>query len=412
MSLTRRDLLLRTAAAGGLATLAGAARGRSQEPASGEPTAEATAARARTAVQRFLAESRGDDEGPRLAVVYFHWFAVENGKQIGQVPGPAIPADEHIREPGDPLLLRPGMLSWTGAVRQHRRHDLALVAAGFDTIIFQIPLAYPRTRRNHFTALRQLKSEGVAIPKLVPFVEAASYPKYYERRNFHDPRFRESLFQKYSTFFDRHFRELGPEDLVWKDGRVFVHLWWIPGIDRAPASLLDELSSRCHARYGFRLFVSAHEYAAHLNPDRLDKLFNGVQPWRRDRDGNYSLMPGFFPPSADAVHHGYFVPRRHGATYRDAWDAVIDDTTARGTVPEWIVVETANEVGECTAILPLVEVPQRTLTEVRTGDVCSVRACIPPGARDYPVEIGDDPMFYLNATKESWRRLRDRLGLL
>jgi hypothetical protein len=405
MSLTRRDLL-RTGALGGFAAATWSRFAAAQDPAAAiEPAV------VRDAVARFRAYAETDDRALRLAVVYFHWFGVSDGKQIGQVPGPAIPADEYLQEPGDPYRIKPGMLSWNGSVTHHRRHDLALLRAGFDTIIFQIPLAYPRTQRNHFTALRQLKNEGVAIPKLVPFVEAASYPRYYKERDFHDPLIREALFKKFVGFFDRFFRELGPEDLVWKDGRVFVHLWWVPGIETAPASLLDELSERAQARYGFRLFVSAHEYLAYLHPDRVDRLFNGVQPWRRDRDGNYSLMPGFFPPSVDAVQRGYFLERRFGATYQGAWNAITDDVVTSGREPEWIVVESANEIGECTSILPLVELSHRTVTEIRTGDLCTARVCIPPGAQDYPVELGDDPMFYLNATADSWRRLRDHLGI-
>lgn len=404
MSLTRRDLL-RTGALGGLAAVTGWRPAVAQEPeAAIEPAV------VRDAVARFRAYAETDDRALRLAVVYFHWFAVAVGKQIGQVPGPAMPADEYLQEPGDPYRIKPGMLAWNGSVTHHRRHDLALLRAGFDTIIFQIPLAYPRTQRNHFAALAQLKREGVAIPKLVPFVEAASYPRYYRERDFHDPLIREALFKKFVGFFDRFFRELGPEDLVWKDGRVFVHLWWVPGIETAPESLLDELSERAHARYGFRFFVSAHEYLAYLHPDRVDRLFNGVQPWRRDRDGNYSLLPGFFPPSQDAVDNGYFVPRRHGETYQGAWNAIEEDVAARGSVPEWIVVESANEIAECTSILPLVELPRRVLTEQRTPELCTSRACVAPGARHYPVEIGE-PMFYLDATRKSWRRFRERFGV-
>lgn len=405
MSLTRRDLL-RTGALGGLAALTASRSAVAQDAEAAIEPADV-----RDAVTRFRADAETDDPGPRFAVVYFHWFAVAVGKQIGQVPGPAVPADEYLQEPGDPYRIKPGMLAWNGSVTHHLRHDLALLRAGFDTIIFQIPLAYPRTQRNHFAALRQLKNEGVAIPKLVPFVEAASYPRYYKDRDFHDPLVREALFQKFVMFFDRHFRELGPEDLVWKDGRVFVHLWWVPGIETAPASLLDELSERAQARYGFRFFVSAHEYLAYLHPDRVDRLFNGVQPWRRDRDGNYSLMPGFFPPSVDAVQRGYFLPRRSGATYREAWDAIIEDVARSGARPEWVVVESANEIGECTSILPLIELPNRKVTEIRTGDLCSTRVCIPPGAQDYPVELGVDPMYYLNATADGWQRFRERLGI-
>ncbi|HUP23088.1 MAG TPA: hypothetical protein VNB06_09110 [Thermoanaerobaculia bacterium] len=403
---TRRDLL-RGAALGGLVGATGSLRGFAQdEPPSFDPRV------VRSTVARFRSEASTDDRSLRLAIVYFHWFAVQGGQQIGQLPGPALPADEHIQGPNERRRIRPGMLAWSGTPLQHRRHDLALIAAGFDTIVFQIPQGYVRTQRNHLGALRQLQREGVAIPKLVPFVEAASYPQYYRERSFHDPLQRENLFQKFANYFDRHFRDLGPENLVWKDGRVFVHLWWIPGIDRAPGYLLDELSDRCQARYGFRLFVSGHEYLAHLRPDRIDRLFNGVQSWRRDRHGDYSLMPGFFPPSIDAVRQGYFVERRFGATYQDAWDAISDEIAERPTRTEWIVVESANEIGECTSILPLVEVPQRRLTDLRIGGECTSRACIPPGAEHLPVELGDDPMFYLNATADSWRRLRERLGIV
>ena len=344
---------------------------------------------------------------PRLGIVRFSWFGVANRRQTGQLPGPWIPDDAILQTGGSGQRRIPaGMLAWTGSVAYHERHLRSLIAHGFDLLVLQHSYGWRRTQRTQVRALSKLKRQG-PIPTVAPFLEAASYRDYGVHKDFNQPQIRDTLFKKLSRFFDLHFTFLGPEDLTWKDGRVLVYLWWIPGARNAPAGLLDELNARLHERYGFDVYWSAHEYWAQTRPDTFDRLFNGVQSFRRDTDGNMSVMPGFFPPSAQAVQEGLFLPRNGAQAYWGAWNQVIDDVRRTRRAPAEVIVESHNEVAEGTAIAPMIE-PERVYSvEGRDEEACTRNACRVPGAEGLQDRLSENPLEYLQISKVRKQELLD-----
>lgn len=335
---------------------------------------------------------------PRLGIVRFNWFEVKRGRQTGQLPGPWIPDDAAHETGRSRARIPPGMLEWTGSVPYHARHLRTLIRHDFDLLVFQVPFGWRRTQINHLRALRNLRREG-PIPTLAPFFEAASYREYSEPKDFSQQIFRDALFEIISRYFDLHFTFLGPEDLTWKDGRVLVYLWWIPGASEAPCCLLDELNAKLYARYGFEAYWSAHEYWSHVRPDTVDRLFNGVQRYRRDADGNMSIMPGFFPPTEQSVRENHFLPRNGADTYWDAWSRVIDDVRRLRRAPAELIVETDNEVGEGTGITAMIEPTRVYSVSGRDEQSCTSNACRVPGAEELDDRLSSNPLEYFEISK-------------
>jgi hypothetical protein len=335
---------------------------------------------------------------PRLGIVRFNWFEVKRGRQTGQLPGPWIPSDAALQPGGGRSRIARGMLAWTGSVSYHERHLRSLIAHGFDLLVFQVPFGWRRTQLNHLRALRNLRQEG-AIPTLAPFFEAASYRDYGAPKDFTRQIYRDALFEIISRYFDMHFTYLGPEDLTWKDGRVLIYLWWIPGARNAPYGTLGELNARLRQRFGFEAYWSAHEYWADVRPDTVDRLFNGVQSFRRDGDGNMSIMPGFFPPNELSVREGHFLPRNGAETYWQAWDNVINDVRQRRRAPSEVIVETDNEIGEGTGITALVEPDRVHSVTGRNEAACTMNACRVPGAEGLEDRLSPNPLEYLRISR-------------
>ncbi|HVS15553.1 MAG TPA: hypothetical protein VMV46_16635 [Thermoanaerobaculia bacterium] len=335
---------------------------------------------------------------PRLGVVRFNWFEIKRGRQTGQLPGPWLPHDSALQAGRSKVRIAPGMQSWTGSVSYHERHLRALIAHGFDLLVFQVPHGWRRTQINHLRALRNLRREG-PIPTLAPFFEAASYREYFRPKDFTQPAYREALYRIIARYFDLHFTFLGPEDLTWKDGRPLIYLWWIPGARDAPPDILDEMSARLRADFGFEPYWSVHEYWAHTRADTVDLLFHGVESFRRDGDGNMTIMPGFYPPNEETLRQGLFLPRLAGDTYWDAWSRVIDDVRRRRRAPAELIVESDNEVGEGTAITSMVEPDQIFHLTGRNETACTHNSCRVPGAEQLQDSLGSNPLQYLEITR-------------
>jgi hypothetical protein len=343
---------------------------------------------------------------PRLGIVRFNWFELKRGRQTGQLPGPWVPHDGLLQAGRSRLKIQPGMQAWTGSVSYHERHLRTLIAHGFDLLVFQVPFGWRRTQINHLRALRNLRKEG-PIPTLAPFFEAASYREYSQPKDFTRPEFRAALYQIIARYFDLHFTFLGPEDLTWKDGRPLIYLWWIPGARNAPPDILDELNARLRADFGFEAFWSVHEYWSHLRADAVDRLFNGVEAFRRDGDGNMSIMPGFYPPNEDALRQNFFLPRHSADTYWDAWNRVIEDVRRRRRAPAELIVETDNEVGEGTAITAMIEPSRIYHLTGRNELACTSNSCRVPGAESLQDSLDPNPLAYLQISKARKQELLD-----
>lgn len=291
--------------------------------------------------------------------VFFHWVSMnDDGTQRGQWYSPWLPHE--------------GRAAWDGSVEHFAEHTLFVSYTGSNMLLFQYARWYEREMWNHVEAIRRLHDPGyrqatmdavteregvdvfqgltasdLPVPKVMPFLALESFPEYFREKDFHTDEDRELFFAEVVTVLDRLLGELGRDALAWMDGKLLMGLWYVPGCRDAPADLLPWLNDRIEQRYGFRAHFTAHDGWKNAGPDELNWLFNGMDPFRVNEQGNVDVHAGFYPTHKTTA----FLARDHGAALTTGL-GYVDSRIDQDEPPRVLLVESYNEYSEGSGVYP------------------------------------------------------------
>lgn len=274
----------------------------------------------------------GLDGARKLAgPVVFHWFEERRGQALSAWL---------------PLEGRP---AWDGSVEFWSRQDRLVVESGFNFIFFDVAWQFPDPMRNHLLALRAARDAGREVPLVAPFFAPEAFECAPCRRDFGGVSGFGGLLEAMRRWFSMALPILGPEGLATVDGRrVLVGLWFLPGAETAPASMLDEMGAILERELGVEPWWSTHQVWAGAGADEVNFLFNGLVGMQAGSRRNADLLVGFWNVGQAADDR--FLARAAGATYETAWLELLE----RRDEFDRVYVESWNEYTESSGLYPAV----------------------------------------------------------
>lgn len=312
--------------------------------------------------------------------VVFHWFAPGRGQRHSAWP---------------PLE---GRHLWNGSVGFWKSQDRAMAEAGFNMMLFDVVNGFEEEMRNHLRSLRDLRRDGVPVPRVALFITPESFPCFRCRKRFRNPVESARLDAIVLQWLQEAIDVVGLDGLATVDGEtVLLGLWFLPGVDDAPDDLLDRLRDAVRRRLGLDLFITAHRDWRSQRPDEINYLFNGLEPMRRGSGRNADLLVGFW--NVEMPNDDRFLPRAAGSTYTMAWESVL----AEREEIDRVYVESWNEYVESSGMYPARPIGH-TVWDRHPRELvlsCLWQPCHLTARNDY---WGADPRLYLRIS----RRMTDR----
>lgn len=321
--------------------------------------------------------------------VVFHWFGLPPSP--GQFQAVWLPLE--------------GRSAWNGSVAFWTKQERDIIDAGFNFIFFQVASGWEPEMQNHLQANKALLDQGQWAPKIAPEFASESWDCYYCPKDFRTEAGKNASYQVIRNFFNLYFDVLPRERLVTVSGRVLIFLWYVPGCEDADPGIFSYLNGRLMQDFGFTAYWTTHTCWAGYQPDEVNYLFNGVEPFKLGSSRNADLMPGAWRPD-DSYPPFVFLARNAGEPYRAAWDQVLASRDALDRV----YVESWNEYTEGTGLF---EAQPMTHT-VGDGHPTTVDLSTCWDNPCHPIEYNDtwgsDPRLYIKISALSAARFLGRLN--
>lgn len=295
-------------------------------------------------------------ENHLVAATVFHWFAWQEGcdtwppsKSCGQASG----------------LWRPqeGRDQWTGEPDFWVRQIKDIMDANIDIMYVHLYPGMEEQRINLFAAMYQLRRAGFDVPRAVPFLDPALCWEHHTL-DLATEEGKDRWVEQYVRFFHQYFKA-NPDPtaidyLGTIDGRIMLNTWLMGYIKNHDKLTRRDVQSRLAARLGDRhsifknpvyqiatpSFFEDSEYP--LWSDQLDRQFATPGYFAESSIpgyvGSYTVKPGV--SNQNIVAPGYFLPRRGGKEYKEAWRKVLN----HGPIHKRVFIESWNEYDESTGI--------------------------------------------------------------
>jgi hypothetical protein len=254
-----------------------------------------------------------------------------------------------------------GFQTWDGSVAWARGQLLDQLDAHLDLIGLQLDSddsSYRFTNViNVVSAARQLWEEGIAPPRVFPFLDTAIIADHWMTANgttldlSTDPG-RAYLYGHAQAFYTAANTALGPfgaAAIARSLGAPYVGMWHSVTIDNESSAAVQDFKARFHADYGSDPYLVAHPNDWRNIPevDEITLMFGPPQHfYSSGHDGGgaptVNITAGFWNP----ISNTFYLPRAGGTNFDNAWASA---QSIRSTAHH-LYIDSWNETGEGSGI--------------------------------------------------------------